>query len=135
MRHALVFVPVLLLAGCTWGINLDEGAKNVRTAWNGDVSSCQNVGKMTVSVQSRVGPIDRNDIKVRDELEVLARNQAAELHADTIKPLGEPTDGNQAWGAYKCGGGPLPSSGQREAPRQDNNPPAANGVETFPTKG
>ena len=63
----------------------------------------QRLGKLTVSVLDRVGPVDRNGIKVSDELEIMARNEAAGLGADTIRPLGEPHDGAQSWGAYSCG--------------------------------
>lgn len=115
----LVALPVLL-AGCSWGIKLDAGGRNVRTAWLSDVSSCKNMGKITVSVMDRVGPIDRNDIKVRDELEVMARNEAATMKADTVKPLGEPKDGAQSWGAYQCGTQKLPAAGTdaSEAPEK-----------------
>lgn len=92
-----------LLAGCSYGIVPDVGSQTVRTAWNGNVSGCRDVGKVTVSVLSRVGPVDRNDIKVRDELEIMARNQAAQMRADTIVPLGEPKDGEQSWEGYACG--------------------------------
>jgi len=76
-KTLLLLVPVLLLGACSWGITLDDAAKSVRTAWSGDVSACRDLGKVTVSVMDRVGPVDRNDIKVRDELEVLARNEAS----------------------------------------------------------
>lgn len=102
-KSLLLVVPVALLSACTWGIKLDEGGKAVRTAWNSDVSQCQDLGKVTVSVMDRVGPVDRNDIKVRDELQVMARNEAGKMNADTIKPLAEPSDGSQPWGAYRCG--------------------------------
>ncbi|MDQ2971710.1 MAG: DUF4156 domain-containing protein [Rhodanobacteraceae bacterium] len=113
-----------LLAGCTYGIVPDAGGQNVRTAWNGGMSGCRDVGKVTVSVLSRIGPVDRNDIKVRDELEVMARNQAAQMHADTIVPLGEPKDGEQSWEGYACGNvvpaaAPPPSSG---APVRETSP-------------
>ena len=89
-------------AGEAWRVlgasSIDDAGRAVRTAWNTDVSQCQDLGKVTV--MDRVGPIDRNDIKVRGELEVMARNQAAQMHADTIKPLSEPSDGSQPWGAY-----------------------------------
>ncbi|HEY8585570.1 MAG TPA: DUF4156 domain-containing protein [Rhodanobacter sp.] len=113
MRKTLMLlVPVLLLSACNWGITLDPAAKNVRTAWSGDVSACRDLGKVTVSVMDRLGPVDRNDIKVRDELEVLARNEAAKMHADTIKPLSEPSAGSQPWGAYDCSGRAVsPASG------------------------
>jgi hypothetical protein len=109
-KTLLLLVPVLLLNACTWGITMDDAAKNVRTAWSGDVSACRDLGKVTVSVMNRVGPVDRNDIKVRSELEVLARNEAAKMHADTIKPLAEPDAGSQPWGAYQCGANKVPSA-------------------------
>jgi hypothetical protein len=79
---------------------------------------------------NRVGPVDRNDIKVRDELEVLARNEAAKMHADTIKPLAEPADGSQPWGAYQCGSTALKPASQPAAARS-----AQGEVQTFPITG
>ena len=139
MRKTLLLVPVVLLSACTWGIKLDDAARSVRTAWNGDVSRCQELGKVTVSVMDRVGPVDRNQIKVRDELEVMARNEAAKMHADTIKPLGDPTDGSQPWGAYQCGNAQL-APGTRPAnpanPNQPANPATTpGGFETYPITG
>ncbi|MFC4763321.1 DUF4156 domain-containing protein [Dyella koreensis] len=132
-KTLLLLVPIALLGACTWGITLDDAAKNVRTAWSGDVSSCKDLGKVTVSVMNRVGPVNRNDIKVRDELEVMARNEAAKMHADTIKPLAEPSEGSQPWGAYQCGA-------NRPAPSHQPPPPAGQSAtpgnaETFPVKG
>lgn len=98
------FAATILLSACTYGIVLDAGGQAVRTDWNGrHTSACRDIGKITVSVLSRIGPVDRNDIKVRDELEIMARNQAAQMRADTIVPLGDPRDGEQAWEGYSCG--------------------------------
>ncbi|HEV7777718.1 MAG TPA: DUF4156 domain-containing protein [Luteibacter sp.] len=132
-KTLLLLVPVVLLSACTWGIKLDDTAKGVRTAWNGDVSGCQEQGKVTVSVMNRVGPVDRNDIKVRDELEVLARNEAAKMHADTIKPLAEPSEGSQPWAAYTCGARG-PSSTPRPASSQPQPQGAQGATETYPVK-
>lgn len=137
MRKVLVLLVPLALSACSWGIKLDDSARNVRTAWNGDVSSCRDQGKVTVSVQSRVGPIDRDDLKVRDELEVLARNEAAKMGADTIKPLGDPNGGSQDWGAYTCGArGAAPVRGAAPASSQpvQNPAPQGGGFETVPLK-
>jgi hypothetical protein len=132
-KTPLLLVPIALLGACTWGITLDDAAKNVRTAWSGDVSSCRDMGKVTVSVMNRVGPIDRNDIKVRDELEVMARNEAAKMQADTVKPLGEPSEGSQAWEAYQCGSNrPAPS---HPAPPPGGKSAVPGNAETFPVKG
>ncbi|HET6804100.1 MAG TPA: DUF4156 domain-containing protein [Frateuria sp.] len=130
-KTVLLLVPVLLLGACTWGITLNDAGKQVRTAWTGDVSSCRDLGKVTVSVMDRVGPVDRNDIKVRDELEVMARNEAAKMNADTVKPLGEPVDGEQAWGAYQCGSA-RPSAA---APATQPAPAASGGLQTYPIQG
>lgn len=102
-KTLLLLIPVALLGACSWGIKLDDAGKAVHTAWNGDVAGCRDLGKITVSVMDRVGPVDRNNITVRDELEVMARNEAATMHSDTIKPLADPVDGSQPWGAYQCG--------------------------------
>lgn len=135
MRKTLLLVPVALMLGaCTWGITLDDAAKNVRTVWSGDVSSCRELGKVTVSVMNRVGPINRNDIKVRDELEVMARNEAAKMRADTVKPLAEPSEGSQPWGAYQCGASrPAPGRASDSPPRPAQS--ASGNAETFPIKG
>ncbi len=131
MRKTLIlFVPILLLSACSWGITLDPAAKLVRTAWNDDVSACRELGKVTVSVMDHVGPVNRNDIKVRDELEVMARNEAAKMHADTIKPLGEPVDGSQAWGVYQCG-----ATGPKPAQAKPAGAVSPDEVRTFPVKG
>jgi hypothetical protein len=125
----------ILLSACTYGIVLDPGGQNVRVAWNGNtgIRPCRDVGKVTVSVLSRIGPVDRNDIKVRDELEIMARNQAAQMHADTIVPLGEPRDGEQSWEGYACGtvappgyapAYPPPDARGSGAPVEDVPPPS-----------
>lgn len=106
MPRLLLLLPVLaatFLGACTWGIRLDAGGQKVRTAWNDDVSGCVDKGRVTVSVLDHVGPVNRNTLKVRDELEVMARNEAASIGADTIKPLGDPRDGEQSFAAYHCG--------------------------------
>lgn len=90
---------------------------------------------------SRVGPFDRNDIKVRDELQVQARNSALGMHADTIKPLGEPENGSQAWEAYVCGsrqpGSSTPPPAQNSTTQPMPQPPAqqGGGFQTYPAKG
>ncbi len=135
MRKTLLLVPVVLLGACSWGIKLDDAGKAVHTAWNGNVSQCQELGKVTVSVMDHVGPIDRNDIKVRDELEVMARNEGAKMHADTIKPLAEPSDGSQPWGAYRCAGADAPTGGTPANAASAPQTVPAVGFQTYPIKG
>ncbi|NII10756.1 DUF4156 domain-containing protein [Oleiagrimonas sp. C23AA] len=142
MRKVLLLTALapVLLAGCTWGIKLNDAGRQVRTAWNGNVSGCQELGKVTVSVMDHVGPIDRNGLKVSDELEVMARNEAASMGADTVKPIDHPVDGQQSWQAYKCGAA---GKADRMAPAgtsndhssaADDGAPQTGGVQTFPVK-
>ncbi|MDE2308076.1 MAG: DUF4156 domain-containing protein [Xanthomonadaceae bacterium] len=131
-KTLLLFVPILLLGACSWGITLDDAARNVHTAWNGDVSGCRDMGKVTVSVMDHVGPVDRNDITVRDELEVMARNEAVKMHADTVKPLADPVDGSQPWGAYQCGSRPVAPAG-KPAPSASTWAPGS--AKTYPVHG
>ena len=120
------------LAACSWGIKLDSGGEKVRVAWDGNVAGCKDAGKVTVSVLDHVGPVDRSGLKVSDELEIMARNEAASLGADTIRPLGEPRDGAQSWGAYTCGSVVrVPVRREGEAPPP---PPPGEAVETYPVK-
>lgn len=121
------------LASCSWGIKLDSAGQNVRVAWNGNVSGCKDLGEVSVSVTDKVGFYERNDIKVRDELEVLGRNEAGSMHADTILPRGEPHDGAQRFGAFVCG----PARAESRPRRDDRGPPDAHregAVETYPIK-
>ncbi|MEP6881980.1 MAG: DUF4156 domain-containing protein [Dokdonella sp.] len=119
---------ILTLAACSWGIKLDSAGRDVRVAWQEDVSQCRLVGAISVSVLGKVGPVDRNALKVSDELEVMARNQAASIQADTIKAIDQPHGGEQNWNAYACG-----RSATRVTPVAK---PATkiDGVETYPIK-
>lgn len=135
VRGSVIMVAIALLSGCSWGIKLDSGGGKVRTAWNGDVAGCKDMGKVTVSVLDHVGPVNRRDLKVRDELEVMARNEAAGMGADTIRPDGDPVDGEQRWIAYHCGaaargGKPAMRIEQRAGAGENRDAP----VETYPIK-
>lgn len=129
-------IPLLLiaavLAGCTWGIKLDDAGRQMQTDWNGPMDQCQRLGRVTVSVADHVGPFSRNDIKVRDELEVMARNEAGDMDdADTIHPLEEAHGGAQKWGVYQC-------RGRRDAAAGDAAEPAGSSsgmsVQTYPVE-
>ncbi|MEO6263617.1 MAG: DUF4156 domain-containing protein [Luteimonas sp.] len=66
-------------------------------------SGCEARGEVEVSVKSGLGPYERNELRVREELETLARNEAPGLNADTVQPLSAPVDGKQRFAAWRCG--------------------------------
>ena len=129
LRSLVVLLGATLsLAACSWGIRLDSGGRDVQVIWTGAVSGCVDKGRVTVSVLDHVGPVTRGDLKVRDELEVMARNEAASIGADTIQPLAEPRDGEQSFAAWHCGRTPAAVPAQPGAPRRDG------AVQTYPVK-
>ncbi len=104
MRLVLLAVAsTLLLSACTW-VPLAPGARNVRVVAAGAApGGCEKRGEVAVSVKDSVAFYERNALRVRDELETLARNEAPGLQADTLQPLGDPADGEQRFAAYRCG--------------------------------
>ena len=127
MRQLLLCaVVVASLGGCTF-VKMAEGAKQVRVAAATEaLTACEKRGEVSVSVKDSLGPYERNDLRVRDELETLARNEAPSLQADTVQPKGEPSDGEQRFQAYRCGAGATVG-------RTPVQKPAAEGAaETYP---
>ncbi len=126
------FVPIVAFAAfvatlpaCTW-VKPTISAENVRVAYDGNVSGCRDAGAISVSVTDKIAFYHRSGLKVRDELETLARNQAAAIPADTIKATDEPKDGAQNFEAYVCGGVRMK--------QRDSNAPGKDDVQTFPVK-
>ncbi len=102
MRQLLIAMTlqILLLGGCTW-IKLTEGGATVSTATEADVVNCQKVGMVSTNTKDKL-VVNRSDSKVREELLVLARNEAARLGGDTIVAQGPPRAGEQDFAAYRC---------------------------------
>ena len=101
MRNVLAVLCLSLLSACTW-VHMAPGASAVRVTAAAP-SGCEKRGEVEVSVKHSVAFIDRNALRVREELETLARNEAPGLGADTIHPLSEPVRGAQRWAAWRCG--------------------------------
>lgn len=102
-------LPVLLAAAlclpaCTF-VKMAPGADAVSVVALGRaLPGCEKRGEVEVSVKDRLGPYERDELRVRDELETLARNEAPSLAADTIQPKAPPADGMQRFLAYRCAG-------------------------------
>ena len=95
-------LAVVLASGCTW-VHMAPGASSVRVIPAGAVpSGCEMRGEVAVSVKGKIGFYERNPLRVREELETLARNEGPGLQADTMQPLSEPREGEQRFAAYRC---------------------------------
>ncbi len=116
---AVLMLAVLVLPACTW-VKMAPGADRVKVAALGkDMAACRKVGEIQVSVKDRLGPYERDELKVRDELETLARNEAPGLSADTVQPAAEPHDGGQRFLAFRCLGQPGAAHSERPASKED----------------
>jgi Domain of unknown function (DUF4156) len=124
----LVAVTLVGTQACTWVKSSDSG-NAVHVAYDGNVSGCRDAGSISVSVADKVAFYHRPSLKVRDELETLARNQAVSIPADTIKATSDPVDGSQSFEAYVCGAVRMHSRVEEAPP-----PPNASGVQTYPIK-
>ena len=95
---------VLTLSGCTW-VHMAPGAGAVRVIAAGAApANCEKRGEVSVAVKNNVAFYERNALRVRDELETLARNEAPGIQANTVQPLGDPSGGEQRFAAYRCPG-------------------------------
>lgn len=129
-RLVLLSTAVTALWGCTW-VSLDAGGRGVRVIDSGQSEACVKRGEIEVSVRDQVGLLERNPMKVRDELETLARNEAATMSADSVQALGEPLNGEQRFAALACAGVAV----KQPAAAQPNEPAAEGTAETFPVRG
>ena len=102
MRLALLVVPlaVLGLSACTW-VPIAPEAQKVRVL-RAEPASCEKVGEIDVEVTDKVSLYRRNELRVAEELETMARNQAAGIPATDIHPLGPVSEGKQRFAAWRC---------------------------------
>lgn len=105
MRIFLVIAAITLaVSACTF-VKMGPGADEVRVVAQGaSMGACEKRGEIDVSVKDRLGPYERDALRVKDELETLARNEAPSVSADTIQPKAAPSDGAQRFLAYRCSG-------------------------------
>ena len=103
------------LAGCTWvpltptgeSVQVMPTTSNVTSHMASDIENCERVGAVTAQTRSRIGIFARSEKKILEELQTLARNDAAEMGADHVIAEGPPSvDGRQRFAAYRC----LPAS-------------------------
>ena len=93
-------VAVFVLGACTW-VPIAPPAQNVRVL-RAAPADCEKVGEIDVEVTDKVMLYKRNPLRVAEELETLARNQAASIPATDIHALGPPAEGTQRFAAWRC---------------------------------
>jgi hypothetical protein len=102
MRLLLLSALTLSATACTW-VPIEPQGKAVRVLPAGPVASgCVNKGEVVVTVKSKVGLYNRNPLRVQEELETLARNEAPSASANAVQAVGQPAEGSQRFLAFQC---------------------------------
>lgn len=102
MRVLLLSLLTLSATACTW-VPIEPVGKTVRVLPAGPVpSACQAKGEVVVTVKSKVGFYNRNPLRVQEELETLARNEAPSAGANAVQASGQPAEGSQRFLAFQC---------------------------------
>ena len=92
---------LILVAGCSF-VDIKPQAQKVRILAAQDVRSCKQLGQVTATTISEVGPIPRSPDDVSEEVENLARNHAAGMNGDAIVAASPLTKGERAYEVYRC---------------------------------
>lgn len=98
--RAAAIVLALALPACTF-VKMAPGAQQVQVL-SAAPAGCEARGEVEVSVTHKLLFHERDPLRVRDELELLARNEAPNLSANRVSPLGPPRDGSQRWALWRC---------------------------------
>jgi Domain of unknown function (DUF4156) len=108
-KHASIHKPVFVLVVCAAAlaggcalVELTPAGAGVRLASAEAVVTCTNLGRITASVIDKVGFLPRHPDAVQDNINVTARNSAANMGADTIVPASKVEDGKQTFDVYRC---------------------------------
>jgi hypothetical protein len=99
-RIVAILVLTVATSACTW-VHMAPGASAVKVVAQAP-AGCEQRGEVEVSVKDSVVFYERNHLKVREELETLARNEAPGLGADTVQPVAPPESGAQRFIAWRC---------------------------------
>ena len=96
------FLVMLIVSACTW-VKLTPAGEKVSVTSADKVDGCKKLGKTRAMLKDTIAGIKRDSDKVRNEMETLARNSAAEMSGDSIVPVSEIEDGKQVFDVYSCG--------------------------------
>ncbi len=129
MRSLLAASLLLVLTAC-W-VAPTPVSKNVIVANGVDVANCRLTGKADLSVPEKLGNLQRVSDDMENDLQTLAKNQAANTGADTVAPLTVQMGGKQSWGYYACSPGAMAAAAANPA-ATSAAPAAVTGVKTLP---
>ena len=100
-QKLIIILLCLAVSSCTW-VRLTKDGESVSVKTQEEVADCHRVAKTNASLRSKVIGVDRSADKIKEELETLARNAAADYDGNVVVPITEIEDGRQSFAVYKC---------------------------------
>lgn len=101
---ALLCAALALPSACAW-VKLTDAGSRVRVATAAEVSGCDRIGATHAKTSPDAWIFSRNPKKIDEEVEFLARNEAADLGGDTIVPRSSTSEeGRRSFDVYVCQG-------------------------------
>ncbi len=102
MKKLSFIICTSLLSACTW-VELNNAGKRVTIGTEKSITNCKKVGDVNAKTRyALIAGAPRSEEKVRYELSVLARNEAAKIGANTLTPSTPANNGQQSFVAYLC---------------------------------
>lgn len=101
MTRFFAIFAVLALTACTWVEHTNIG-KEVTLVKAFHVAHCKKLGQARTVVKDNIGFFDRDAEQVREELVILAQNEAAVMNGDTIVALEQVKEGSLSFDVYRC---------------------------------
>lgn len=104
MKKNIILLLIMGLAACSF-VSLNAGAKNVSVENSIDsLHNCKYLGDTNVSIWSKADTF-QSDKSVESQLDILARNEAANMNGNKVVAKTEVDNGKRTYGVYSCANG------------------------------
>jgi hypothetical protein len=100
IRIAVIAALVAIVSGCTW-VKIPPEAKEVAIVPAKFVADCRKIGVVSANTADTLAGIPRARRKIEEELDLLAKEQAAAINANTLVRKSM-EGGTAAYTAYYC---------------------------------
>lgn len=100
---ALALATPLGCGGPLTQLELTDAGNRIRVLEGSEVVNCDELGSTTVKTVVKVAFIPRKDMRIDNELEMRARNEAPTIEgANAIAPAGPSINGKRKFLIYRC---------------------------------
>ena len=104
VRFAAIAGAAMIAGGCTW-VKLTTPGEGVHVGTISEVAACKKLGATHAKTSTKVAFFARSAKKVDEEIESLARNEAADMGGNTIVAQGPTSsEGRRSFDVYRCSG-------------------------------